>query len=91
MPSGIKNIEIRDRYDDTGSLVIPETVLESIHYLLTHPEYRRDLVEHNFQIAKNEFSLDVLRDRLNKVLSVYGDEMRASRQRLAKSKLNYSV
>ncbi|MBU8913085.1 MAG: glycosyltransferase family 4 protein [Spirochaetales bacterium] len=91
MPSGIKNIEIRDRYDDAGSLVIPDTALESIHYLLTHPEYRRDLVERNFQIAKNEFSLDVLRERLNKVLSVYGDEMRASRQRLAKSKLNYSV
>lgn len=91
MPSGIENIEIRDRYDDAGNLVIPETALESIHYLLTHPEYRRDLVERNFQIAKNEFSLDVLRDRLNKVLSVYGDEIRASRQRLAKSKLNYSV
>ncbi|MEE8441596.1 MAG: glycosyltransferase, partial [Spirochaetia bacterium] len=91
MPSGIENIEIRDRYDDTGNLVIPDTVLESIHYLLTHPEYRRDLAERNFQIAKTEFGLDVLRDRLNKVLSVYGDEIRASRQRLMKSKLHYSV
>ncbi len=91
MPSGIENVEIRDRYDDAGDLVIPETALESIHYLLTHPDYRQNLVEQNFQIAKTEFSLDVLRDRLNKVLAVYGDEMRASRQRLAKSKRHYSV
>ncbi len=91
MPSGIENIEIRDRYDDVGNLVIPETALESIHYLLTHPDYRQDLVERNFQIAKTEFGLNVLRHRLNKVLAVYGDEMRASRQRLAKSKRHYSV
>lgn len=91
MPSGIENIEIRDRYDDDGRLVVPETALESIHYILTHPEYRGDLVERNFQIAKSEFGLDVLRDRLNRVLSVYGHEIRASRQRLAKSGLHYSV
>jgi glycosyltransferase involved in cell wall biosynthesis len=91
MPSGIENIEIRDRYDEDGHLVIPDTALESIHYLLTHPEYRHDLSERNFQIAKNEFGLDVLRNRLTKVLSVYGDEIRASRQRLTKSKQHYSV
>lgn len=91
MPSGIENIEIRDRYDDHGHLVIPDTALESIHYLLEHPDYRRDLVERNFLIAKNEFGLDVLRRRLQKVLSVYGDEIRASRQRLAKTRMHYSV
>jgi mannosylglucosylglycerate synthase len=91
MPSGIENIEIRDRYDEEGNLVIPAEALESIHYLLTHPEYRRDLSEKNFQIAKSEFGMDVLRNRLTRVLSVYGDEIRASRQRLAKAKLRYSV
>jgi glycosyltransferase involved in cell wall biosynthesis len=91
MPSGVENIEIRDRYDDDGRLVIPENALESIHYLLTHPTYQAELAERNFQIARSEFSFSVLRQRLAKVFSIYGDEIRASRQRLAKSKLRYSV
>jgi glycosyltransferase involved in cell wall biosynthesis len=91
MPSGIENIEIRDRYDENGALVIPDTVLESIHYLLTHKEFRDDLVEKNFQIARNEFGLNVLRDRLGTLFAAYGDEIRASRQRLAKSRVRYSV
>lgn len=91
MPSGVENIEIRDRYDDDGQLVIPDAVLESIHYLLTHREFRRDLVERNFRIARAEFGMDVLRAGLNRILSVYGDEVRASRQRLAKSRRQYSV
>ena len=54
-------------------------------------ERSRELAERNFQIAKSEFSFSVLRQRLGKVFSIYGDEIRASRQRLAKSKLRYSV
>lgn len=91
MPSGLENIEIRDRYDQKGALVIPDTALESIHYLLTHPEYRENLVEKNFRIARGEFGIDVLRSRLERVFSVYGDEIRASRQRMAKSRHRYSV
>jgi glycosyltransferase involved in cell wall biosynthesis len=91
MPSGLTNIEIRDRYDDEGRLVIPDATLEQIHYLLAHPEERRERAERNFQIARSEFGMSVLEERLSKILSTYGDEIRASRQRLAKSKLHYSV
>ena len=49
------------------------------------------MVEKNFEIARREFGFSALREKLDRLLSVYGDEIRASRQRLAKSKLTYSV
>ncbi|MFW5683208.1 MAG: glycosyltransferase, partial [Spirochaetota bacterium] len=91
MITGIRAIEVRDRYDDEGHLEIPDAALDAINHILTHPDDRREMTEESFAIAKREFGMDVLRDRLEALLSVYGDEIRASRQRLAKSKQRYSV
>ncbi|MFP4113124.1 MAG: glycosyltransferase [Spirochaetota bacterium] len=91
MITGLRNIEIRDRYGEDGLLVIPDDALDSIHYVLTHPKEREEITETNFRIARNEFGLNVLREKLQGLLGVYGDEIRASRQRLAKGKQRYSV
>ncbi|TFH05497.1 MAG: glycosyltransferase [Spirochaetales bacterium] len=89
--TGLRNIEIRDAYDEQGHLVIPDAILEAIERVLTHPEERAEMTEQNFAIAKREFGLGVLESKIAALFSVYGDEIRASRQRLAKSKLHYSV
>lgn len=91
MTSGIRTIEIRDRYDENGNLVIDNFVLDEVHRILTHPEQRERLVEHNFEMAKREYGLDTLYRRLEHVLNEYGDEIRASRKRLRKTKARYSV
>jgi glycosyltransferase involved in cell wall biosynthesis len=91
MTSGLQNVEIRDRYNDGGELVIPDEVLDEIHYLVTHPEERHRRVEHNFAVGQGEFSLSTLERRLGAVLEEYGDEIRASRKRLRKTKARYSV
>lgn len=91
MTSGLQNVEIRDRYDEHGDLIIPDEALDEIHYLVTHPEERRARVERNFEIGRAEFSLSRLSERLEAVLADYGDEIRASRKRLRKTKTRYSV
>lgn len=91
MTSGLRNVEIRDRYNEDGELIIPDSVLEEIHHLVTHPAERRDRVEHNFEVGRAEFGLQRLSERLEVVLSEYGDEIRASRKRLRKTKARYSV
>lgn len=91
MITGLENIEIRDRYGDDGLLVIPDSALDAMHHILTHPDARREMTDANFRIARSEFGLNVLREKLDGLLSVYGDEIRASRQRLSKSKQRYSV
>lgn len=87
---GVRNIEVRDRYDD-GHLVIDDEVLDSIEDVLTHPEERRELVEENFRIARREFGLEMLSEKLGEVFAAYGDEIKASRMRIRKSKARYSV
>ena len=91
MNTGLRTIEVRDQYDEDGALVIPDAVLESIEHVLTHPDDRTQMVEHNFEVGQREFGLGVLRERLESVFAQYGDEIRASRQRLLKSKQFYSV
>jgi glycosyltransferase involved in cell wall biosynthesis len=88
---GLKNVEVRDHYDQDGRLVIPDGVVEKIHHILTHPEERKEMVEHNFRIAAEEFGYQKLRERLEDVLAGYGDEIRASRKRVTKAKARYSV
>ena len=90
-PTGLANIEIRDFYDAHGRLIIPDQAIRQIHFLLTHPEAKRDMVETNFAIAAKEFSLDTLKMRIDHVLRDYADEIRASRKRVKKSKMLYSV
>jgi glycosyltransferase involved in cell wall biosynthesis len=90
--TGLKNIEVRDSYDDlTGKLAISDKVIDEIQYLLTHPQEKEQIVNMNFEIARREFGYNTLSHKLQKVFSDYSDEIRASRKRLEKSKLLYSV
>ncbi len=91
MTAGLRNIEVRDRYDEQGMLVVEDHVLEAIREILTDRSLREEMVAHNFHVAREEFSLETLKERLQTVLAEYGDEIRASRKRIAKSRLRYSV
>ena len=90
-PTGVENIELRARYDESGMLVIPDEAADQMYHLLTHPESRREVVEKNFTLAREDFGLDTLRSKIQFLLADYADEIRASRKRVKKSKLNYSV
>ena len=89
--AGIRNIEIRDRYDENGRLIIEDAVLEAMQRVLEHPGERTELVNRNFEAARREFGLATLSDRLATVFAAYGDEIRASRMRIRKSSARYSV
>ncbi len=89
--TGLKNVEIRDLYDKDGKLLIPDQAVDEIYYLLTHPKEKEEITNKNFIIAQKEFSFDTLRTSLKNVLSDYADEIRASRKRIIKSKIPYSV
>lgn len=88
--TGFLNTEIRDEYVD-GKLVIPDKALDEMYAIVTNPQLRKERVEYNFDIGKREFGLNVLEKKLKRVLDDYGDEIRASRKRLEKSKAIYSV
>ena len=85
------NIEIRDTYDAEGRLVIPDRAVDEMHYLLTHPVEKKEIADKNFSIAKTEFGMEKLKSLIGSLLEEYGDEIRASRQRIRKSKKAYSV
>ncbi len=87
----LDNIEIRDTYDDEGHLIIPERAVDEMYYILTHPAETKEIVEKNFLIARKEFGFSTLRYRISSMIKEYGDEIRASRQRIRKSKKAYSV
>jgi glycosyltransferase involved in cell wall biosynthesis len=89
--TGLRNIEIRDRYDESGRLVIPDDALDATKQILENPELARERTERNFAIAKEEFGFSVLKQKITRLFASYGDEIRASRQRVAKSKYYYSV
>ncbi len=89
--AGFKSIEIRDNYDSDGNLIIPPSVYEMIHEVLSNDDVRTDMIETNFMIGKKEFGYKTLKEKLNQVLESYGDEIKASRRRLEKSKTNYAV
>jgi glycosyltransferase involved in cell wall biosynthesis len=91
MTTGLRNIEVRDRYDGNGELVVENHSLEAIREIITNPDLREEIVEHNYRVARHEFSMSTLKERLQTVLSEYGDEIRASRKRIAKSRVRYSV
>ena len=86
-----RNVEILDVYGDDGHLVIPDQAVEEVYDLLTNPAVRQEAVEHNFEIAAREFGFGKLRERIGTILEDYGDEIRASRKRVARSKQAYSV
>jgi glycosyltransferase involved in cell wall biosynthesis len=89
--AGFDNIEIRDIYDAQGGLVIPDHVLTRMHSVLTNTSVRSRMVEHNFNIGKKEFSLCKLKELISEMVDEYGDEIRASRRRIEKSKRKYPV
>jgi glycosyltransferase involved in cell wall biosynthesis len=89
--SGFRGPEIRDRYDADGRLEIPDSVLEEMHQILTDKSLRKDIVENNFIIGKNEFGFDKLRSGISELIADYADEIRASRRRLVKSLTSYFV
>lgn len=91
MPTGIRNIEVRDRYDASGRLVISDDALDGIRYLLTHAAERQEIVDHNFEVAKAEYGFATLQERLGRLFDEYGDEIRASRKRRLKRTQRYSV
>ena len=91
MGIGLNNIEIRGNYDQEGRLVIDDGPLDEMYFILTHPDQRKKIVDRNFEIARRNFGFDTLRQKLNGVISDYTDEIRASRKRLKKSKMSYSV
>ena len=91
MVSGFRNIEVRDRYDRDGHLVIEDDVLDRIREILTNRELRNEIREHNFAVGRQEFGLSRLAAKLETLLSDYGDEIRASRKRLSKAMTRYSV
>jgi len=91
MNTGIRNVEIRDAYDDDGRLVIPERALDEIHHLISHREERQELVTNNFDAASRRFGYATLSEKLRYLIEEYSDEIRASRKRMAKTRARYSV
>lgn len=89
--AGFRVPEVRDRYGDDGLLQIPESVLSRIRRIITEPDYRREIVEHNFLAGREEFGLHVLEAALRGLMEDYADEIKASRRRLSKSLASYHV
>lgn len=89
--AGFSNIEIRDSYDEEGNLIIDDKVYSRIHRILTDEKARREMVEKNFITGKREFGFRTLEKKLDEILESYSDEIKASRRRLEKSRLTFSV
>lgn len=88
---GFENIEILDRYDEAGKLIINGEAVERACRVLLDRELRERITRKNFEIGAKFFGLDTLDRLLNNMFDDYGDEIRASRKRIKKSKAFYSV
>ena len=88
---GFQNIEIRDIYNEHGTLIIPERAVDEMYYLITHPRERARIVNRNFRVGQKEFGFKTLRDSIKAVIDDYAPEILASRKRIKKSKMMYSV
>ncbi len=88
---GFDNIEVRDIYDKNGHLVIDDSILKKMYQVLTDQEYRAKMVEKNFKLGQREFGMKRLKEMLADVFDEYGDEIRACRKRIEKSKRRYPV
>lgn len=87
---GFRHVEIHDVYRD-GVLVIPDKVVDDMHAIIADPALREEIVRHNFRIARTAFGLPKLKTLLSSVISDYAPEIHASRRRIEKSKMTYSV
>ncbi len=88
---GFRNVEIRDNYNRHGELIFEEKNLIDINRVLHDRVLRDEITNNNFEKASREFSFKILKNRLEIILEEYGDEVRASRKRLQKSKKDYYV
>ena len=84
-------IEVQDNYNENNALIIPDESLDKIYEVLHNPEMRKDMVEHNFKIAKQHFGFDTLKDCLLKLFDDYSYEILASRKKIKKSREEFSV
>ena len=89
--AGFLSVEIRDNYDNSGNLIIPDDVYPRINEILFDKEKRALMTDTNFRVGRKEFGFETLNVKLEELLESYGDEIRASRRRLEKSKANYAV
>ena len=89
--AGFDNIEVRDVYDKNGNLEIDDHIYSRIFEILTDEQKRQEMTEKNFLLGKSEFGFETLERKLNNMLESYEYEIKASRKRLAKSKLIFSV
>jgi mannosylglucosylglycerate synthase len=87
---GFRHVEIHDVYEK-GVLVIPDKAVEDMYNVITDPILREEIVRHNFQIGKESFGLPKLHALLKSVITEYAPEIHASRRRIEKSKMTYSV
>lgn len=88
---GFDAVEVLDRYDKSGHIVIEERVLDQMHTVLTNRDVRERMIEQNIEIGRKYLGFKTLREKLGHLFTEYGDEIRASRKRIAKSKVTYSV
>ena len=88
---GFENIEVLDRYDESGKLIISDDVVDLTYRVLMDSDFRERMTRKNFKIGANFFGLDKLNNLLFEMFDDYGDEIRASRKRIKKSKTLYSV
>ena len=86
-----RGVELVDRYDEDGNLIIPERALEDLERILQNPKIKETIVNHNFDMAQKAFSLETLKNILDNIFIDYGDEIRASRRRMKRAGYIFSV
>lgn len=84
-------IEVADNYNEDNELVIPDAALDKTFEVLNNKTLREEMVEKNFQIAKQHFGYDTLKKRLDKLFDDYSYEILASRKKIKKSREEFSV
>ncbi len=89
--SGVRPVEVRDRYDREGDLIIEDEVADEIYAVLTDPLNRKLRVDVSFKSAAVEFGFTKLDDSLCTILEAMKDEIHASRKRMQKSQQSYYV
>jgi glycosyltransferase involved in cell wall biosynthesis len=89
--TGVRPLEIRDRYDDRGRLIVDDKTLEAVYRLLMDREYARKRTEDSYNAAAREFGYSRLKAGLSELIESYADEIRASRRRVRKSQQSYYV
>ncbi len=89
--SGVRPVEVRDRYDREGELIIDESTVDEIYSVLTDPVDRRLRVDVSFESASREFGFTRLKESLQGILVAMKDEIHASGKRMDKSRQSYYV